>query len=112
MDDMLRRQDEIEADCGNRLIGLDQNLVVIEDLIRQFNAYQLSYSKLLVEIARRRQYKEVAENIVRGMMVRLEAMSEGVFFFKSRMRCGREQCPRGTNIPRIIQRGAWRASSL
>ena len=99
MEDMLRRQDEIEvccrafsvsipfqlattyqADCGNRLIGLDQNLVVIEDLIRQFNAYQLSYSKLLVEIARRRQYKEAAENIVSGMMARLEAMSEGVFF--------------------------------
>jgi len=76
MEDMLRRQDEIEADCGNRLIGLDQNLVVIEDLIRQFNAYQLSYSKLLVEIARRQQYKEAAENIVSGMMARLEAMSE------------------------------------
>ncbi|KAH9002912.1 autophagy protein Apg17-domain-containing protein [Lactarius hatsudake] len=76
MDDMLRRQDEIEADCGNRLVGLDQNLVVIEDLIRQFNAYQLSYSKLLVEVARRRQYKEAAEDIVRGMMARLDAMSE------------------------------------
>ncbi|KAI9461690.1 autophagy protein Apg17-domain-containing protein [Lactarius psammicola] len=76
MDDMLRRQDEIEADCGNRLVGLDQNLVVIEDLIRQFNAYQISYSKLLVEIARRRQYKEAAEDIVHGMMARLEAMSE------------------------------------
>lgn len=69
-----------QADCQNRLIGLDQNLVVIEDLIRQFNAYQFSYSELLVEIARRRQYKEAAENIVSGMVARLEAMSEGVFF--------------------------------
>jgi len=76
MEDMLRRQDEIEAVCQNRLIGLDQNLVVIEDLIRQFNAYQLSYSELLVEIARRRRYKEAAENIVSGMVARLEAMSE------------------------------------
>jgi hypothetical protein len=39
----------------------------------------MSYSKLLIEIARRRQYKEAAENIVRGMMVQLQAMSEGVF---------------------------------
>jgi autophagy-related protein 17 len=76
MEDMLRRQDEIEADCQTRLIGLDQNLVVIEDLIRQFNAYQLSYSELLVEIARRRQYKDEAENIVSGMVARLEAMTE------------------------------------
>ncbi|KAI0303808.1 autophagy protein Apg17-domain-containing protein [Multifurca ochricompacta] len=76
MDDMLRRQDEIEADCSNRLDRLYQNLVVIEDLIQQFNAYRLSYSKLLVEIARRRQYKEAAENIVRGMVAQLEAMSE------------------------------------
>ncbi|KAI9440035.1 autophagy protein Apg17-domain-containing protein [Lactarius indigo] len=75
MDDMLR-QARRNRDCGNRLVGLDQNLVVIEDLIRQFNAYQLSYSKLLVEIARRRQYKEEAEDIVRGMMARLDAMSE------------------------------------
>ena len=45
-----------------------------------------------MEIARRRQYKESAEDIVRGMMARLEAMSEGVSFFMSRMLYGREQC--------------------
>jgi len=76
MDDMLRRQDEIETDCNSRLDTLHQNLVAIEDLIRQFNAYRLSYGKLLVEIARRRQYKEAAENIVRSMMAQLEAMSD------------------------------------
>ncbi|KAI9512058.1 autophagy-related protein 17 [Russula earlei] len=76
MDAMLRRQDEIEADCNSRLEALHQNLVIIEDLIRQFNAYRLSFGKLLVEIARRRQYKDAAENIVRGMMAHLEAMSE------------------------------------
>ena len=39
----------------------------------------MSYDKLLVEIARRRQYKEDAENFVRGMMEQFETMSEGVF---------------------------------
>jgi len=58
--------------------------VAIEDLIRQFNAYRLSYGKLLVEIARRRQYKEAAENIVRSMMAQLEAMSDGKFLFLRR----------------------------
>jgi hypothetical protein len=53
--------------------------VAIEDLIRQFNAYRLSYSKLLVETARRWQYKEAAEHIVRSMMVQLGAMSDGMF---------------------------------
>ena len=100
MDNMLRRQDEIEVcrhdspigshsnshaphkvDCDSRLSALHQNLVAIEDLIRQFNAYRLSYGKLLIEIARRRQYKEAAENIVRSMVTQLEAMSDGMFLF-------------------------------
>lgn len=53
--------------------------MAIEDLIQRFNAYRLSYSKLLVEIARRRRYKEAAENIVRSMMAQLETMSDGMF---------------------------------
>ena len=61
--------------------------MTIEDLIRQFNAYRLSFGKLLVEIARRRQYKDGAENIVRGMMTHLEAMSEGVFCCPHRPVC-------------------------
>lgn len=69
-----------KADCNSRLGALHQNLVSIEDLIRQFNAYRLSYAKLLIEIARRRRYKEETENILRGMMTQLETMSEGMFF--------------------------------
>jgi autophagy-related protein 17 len=41
----------------------------------------LSYDKLLVEIDRRRQYKNEAENFVRDMMAQLETMSEGVFLY-------------------------------
>jgi autophagy-related protein 17 len=44
----------------------------------------LSYDKLLVEVDRRRQYKEEAENFVRDMMAQLETMSEGVFLHPNR----------------------------
>ncbi len=58
--------------------------MAIEDLIRQFNAYRLSYDKLLVEIDRRRQYKKDAENFVREMMAQLETMSDGMFSYPHR----------------------------
>ncbi len=58
--------------------------MAIEDLIRQFNAYRLSYDKLLVEIDRRRQYKKEAEDFVRHMMAQLETMSEGVYLHPHR----------------------------
>ena len=58
--------------------------MAIEDLIRRFNAYRLSYEKLLVEIDRRRRYKKEAENFVRDMMAQLETMSEGVFSYSNR----------------------------
>ena len=38
----------------------------------------MAFNKLLLEIARRRQYKEAAENIVQGMTRQLESMSEGM----------------------------------
>jgi autophagy-related protein 17 len=38
-----------------------------------------------VEIARRRHYKEEAEDIVRDMTAKLETMSEGVFLFLHRL---------------------------
>lgn len=70
-----------QAEIIIRLDVLHEKLVAIEDLIRQFNAYRLSYDKLLVEIDRRRRYKEGAENFVRDMMAQLETMSEGVFSY-------------------------------
>ncbi|KAI0058213.1 hypothetical protein BV25DRAFT_1919577 [Artomyces pyxidatus] len=76
MSEMLQRQQEVEAQCADRLEGLHENLLSIDHLSQQFTSFRLSFSKLLVEMARRRQYKEAAENIVRGMMAQLEAMSE------------------------------------
>lgn len=40
----------------------------------------MAFNKLILEIARRRQYREAAENIVKGMMRQLESMSEGRTF--------------------------------
>lgn len=37
----------------------------------------MSFNKVLVEVARRREYKEAAEDIVSGMMAQLQAMTDG-----------------------------------
>jgi len=56
---------------------LHERLITIEGLQTQFTEYQLSYNKLVVEMGRRLQYREAAENIVRGMIDQLAAMAEG-----------------------------------
>ena len=50
---------------------------MVEDLYHRYVSFQSSFNKLLVEIGRRRQYREAAEKIVDGMMAQLEAMTEG-----------------------------------
>ncbi|KIK12969.1 hypothetical protein PISMIDRAFT_18328 [Pisolithus microcarpus 441] len=67
MSDMLEKQEEIEGDCEDVLEGLQQRLQVVEELHHRYVLYQSSFNKLLVEIARRRQYREAAEKIVDGM---------------------------------------------
>ncbi|KAI6116860.1 autophagy protein Apg17-domain-containing protein [Pisolithus croceorrhizus] len=77
MSDMLEKQQEVEGDCEDVLEGLQQRLQVIQELHHQYVLYQSSFNKLLVEIARRRQYREAAEKIVEGMVGQLRAMAEG-----------------------------------
>ena len=60
------------------LHALHERLITIEELQTQFTEYQLSYNKLVVEMGRRLQYREAAENIVRGMIDQLAAMTEGL----------------------------------
>lgn len=57
---------------------LHERLTTIEELQTQFTEYQLSYNKLVVEMGRRLQYREAAENIVRGMIDQLDALTEGL----------------------------------
>lgn len=56
---------------------MQRHVLTVEDLQQQFISYQTAFRKLILEIARRRVYKEAAENIVRGMMDQLTAMTEG-----------------------------------
>ncbi|KAI0783551.1 autophagy protein Apg17-domain-containing protein [Abortiporus biennis] len=74
--EMLERQQNVENETSEHLTMLYVNLSAIEDLYERFKMFQYSYSKLLIEMARRRQYKEAAQKIVEGMMNQLEAMTE------------------------------------
>ncbi|KAG5221372.1 autophagy protein [Salix suchowensis] len=65
MTEMLETQQNTEADVDSQLTGLKQHLVTLEHLMQQFVWYRNSFSKLILEIARRRQYNEAAENIVK-----------------------------------------------
>ncbi|KAG6817162.1 hypothetical protein H0H87_012123 [Tephrocybe sp. NHM501043] len=76
MPEMLQTQEEVETKCEEELNGLQNHLLTIEHLRDRFVAYQTAFNKLILELARRRQYREAAENIVRGMMSQLEAMAE------------------------------------
>ncbi|KZP33352.1 hypothetical protein FIBSPDRAFT_721504, partial [Athelia psychrophila] len=76
MAEMLQCQESVEADADEHITTLHQRLVTLEDLHQRFVAFQMSFDKLLVEMARRRQYREAAEKIVEGMMVQLETMAE------------------------------------
>ena len=98
MSDMLQKQQEVEvrfslwrlpfrvliqshfvgqADCEDLLEALQQRLLVVEDLHHRFVQYQSSFNKLLIEIARRRQYREGMDKLIEGMMAQLDAMASG-----------------------------------
>ncbi|KAJ7178587.1 autophagy-related protein 17 [Mycena crocata] len=76
MTEMLQTQDVVETDCEEQLASLQQHLLTVEHLHERFLSYRTAFNKLMLEIARRRQYREAAENIVRGMMAQLAAMTE------------------------------------
>ncbi|KAJ7104240.1 autophagy-related protein 17 [Mycena belliarum] len=76
MTEMLQTQDAVEASCDEQLASLQQHLLTVEHLHERYVSYRTAYNKLLLEIARRRQYREAAENFVRGMMTSLAAMTE------------------------------------
>lgn len=70
-----------QAKCEEELSGLHNHLLTLDHLRDRYVSYQTAFNKLILELARRRQYREAAENIVHGMMVQLEAMSEGMVTF-------------------------------
>ncbi|KAF5381981.1 hypothetical protein D9615_004304 [Tricholomella constricta] len=76
MVEMLQTQEEVEVKCEEELNGLHNHLLTIEHLHNRFVSYQTAFNKLILELARRRQYREAAENIARGMASQLESMTE------------------------------------
>lgn len=98
MEEMLQTQDEVQvcsffvnsqdldelnvyrqAKCEEELNGLHDHVLTLEHLRNRYISYQLAFNKLILELARRRQYREAAENIVRGMTAQLEAMTAGMY---------------------------------
>jgi len=95
MGEMLNDQEEVEVrlffllsicsscrifsqlKCEEGLNSLHEQILTIRDLHERYISYQTAFNKLIVEITRRQYYKEAAENIVKGMMDQLRAMSEG-----------------------------------
>ncbi|KXN91701.1 Autophagy-related protein 17 [Leucoagaricus sp. SymC.cos] len=76
MGEMLQNQEEVEVKCQEDLNSLHEQILTIRDLHERYVSYQTAFNKLIIEIARRRHYKEAAENIVKGMMSQLTAMTE------------------------------------
>ncbi|KIM84999.1 hypothetical protein PILCRDRAFT_67316 [Piloderma croceum F 1598] len=76
MTEMLRRQETVELDAQEHINVLHRHLLPLEDLHHRYVSYQTSFNKLLIEIARRRQYREAADKIVHSMMATLQSMSE------------------------------------
>ncbi|GBE87793.1 autophagy protein Apg17-domain-containing protein [Sparassis latifolia] len=76
MTEMLERQEAVESESNEHLAQLHHHLLSIDDLQHRFASYQYSYNKLLLELERRRQYRNSAEEIVKGMMAQLDAMTE------------------------------------
>ena len=72
-----------QAATDNHLARLHQRLEPLQQLHNQYCAYQASFNKLVLEIARRRHYREAAETVIRGMMEQLEAMTAGEWEFGS-----------------------------
>jgi len=96
LDDMLQIQDSVEVNrniltfteslsCSlhyqiqveTELNGLQEHLTTLRELHEQFVSYRMAFNKLILEIARRGQYREAAENIVKGMTRQLDSMTLG-----------------------------------
>ncbi|KAF6757238.1 autophagy protein Apg17-domain-containing protein [Ephemerocybe angulata] len=76
MSEMLLTQDSVEIKCEEALTSLQQRLETLDHLHERYVLYQTAFNKLMLEMARRRHYKDATENIVNGMISQLEAMSE------------------------------------
>ncbi|KAI0714454.1 autophagy protein Apg17-domain-containing protein [Cerioporus squamosus] len=76
MSEMLERQQNVENESIDHLSYLHAQLRPLEELHHKYTSYQYAYSKLILELARRKQYREAAQRIVATMTAQLDAMTE------------------------------------
>ncbi|KAI0787917.1 autophagy protein Apg17-domain-containing protein [Fomes fomentarius] len=76
MTEMLERQQNVETQSIDHLSYLHAQLCPLEELHHKYTFYQYAYGRLVLELARRRQYCEAAQRIVSTMMSQLDAMAE------------------------------------
>lgn len=99
MDEMIRTQESLEVrhfifvvllfysknppqiEAHEEISRLHDHLTALQSTFHvPYVEYRTAYSKLLLELDRRRQYKESVENIVNEMAKKLESMTEGTEF--------------------------------
>ncbi|CAE6442611.1 unnamed protein product [Rhizoctonia solani] len=69
---MLAEQDAVQHEVDSLLTTLNSRLVELENLEVAYIAYRQSYARLLLEMARRERHRAEMEEIVHGMIERLE----------------------------------------
>ncbi|RPD61104.1 hypothetical protein L226DRAFT_486215 [Lentinus tigrinus ALCF2SS1-7] len=97
MTEMLERQQSVENESMDHLSYLHAQLRPLEELHHQYTSYQYAYNKLVLELARRRQYREAAQRIVATMTAQLDAMTE-----EERLLRAEFQAEHGQYIPEEI----------
>ncbi|KAJ8456957.1 hypothetical protein ONZ51_g11814 [Trametes cubensis] len=76
MTDMLEQQHAVEMESLDHLEHLHLQLRPLEELHHKYTSYQYAYNKLVLELARRRQYREAAQRVVANTIAELDAMVE------------------------------------
>ena len=66
-----------QVEVGTLHRTLTDHLTGIFELQSTYTHYRTAYGKLVLEVDRRRQYRESADAIVRGMTAQLQALREG-----------------------------------
>ncbi|KAH9945266.1 autophagy protein Apg17-domain-containing protein [Epithele typhae] len=94
MSEMLERQQAVENESIDRLSYMHAQLQQIESLHHKYTSYQYSYSKLVLELADRQQYREEIQRRVSEMAAELDARVE-----EERLRRANFQTEHGPYIP-------------
>lgn len=68
-----------QTHCVEQLSILQDHLANLGQLHKQYEQYQTSFHKLLLEIARRRHYQEGMSKIVDEMVTQLRELTHGVY---------------------------------